>query len=61
MRKAISGTLTLSLLLSIISSSLVAQAAVKSGSVCTKAGATSVVGGKKFTCVKSGKKLVWDK
>lgn len=61
MRKAISGTLSLSLFLSIISSSLVAQAAVKSGSVCTKSGATSVVGGKKFTCVKSGKKLLWDK
>jgi hypothetical protein len=38
-----------------------AIAAVKVGSACTKAGITSTVAGKKFTCVKSGKKLVWDK
>jgi hypothetical protein len=36
-------------------------AAVKAGAKCTKAGATSVSGGKKFTCIKSGKKLVWNK
>jgi hypothetical protein len=38
-----------------------AVAAVKAGSACTKLGATSTNGGKKYTCVKSGKKLVWDK
>jgi M6 family metalloprotease-like protein len=38
-----------------------AFAAVKAGSTCTKAGGTSTVAGKKFTCIKSGKKLVWDK
>jgi hypothetical protein len=36
-------------------------AAVKAGAKCTKAGATSVSGGKKFTCIKSGTKLVWNK
>jgi hypothetical protein len=36
-------------------------AAVKAGDKCTKAGATSIAGGKKYTCVKSGKKLVWNK
>lgn len=36
-------------------------APAKAGAKCTKAGATSVVAGKKFTCVKSGKKLVWNK
>ena len=36
-------------------------AAVKSGSACTKQGATSIVSGKKYTCIKSGKKLIWDK
>ena len=36
-------------------------AAVKPGAKCTKAGATSVSGGKKFTCIKSGTKLVWNK
>jgi hypothetical protein len=35
--------------------------AVKSGSSCTKAGNKSVSAGKTFTCVKSGKKLVWNK
>lgn len=39
----------------------VAIAAVKSGTTCSKAGSTSVVSGKKFTCIKSGKRLVWDK
>lgn len=39
----------------------VAIAAVKAGATCTKAGVTSIVSGKKFTCIKSGKKLVWDK
>ena len=39
----------------------VANAAAKAGQSCKKVGATEVVGSKKFTCVKSGKKLVWDK
>lgn len=38
-----------------------AFAAVKSGAACTKAGSTATLSGKKFTCIKSGKKLVWDK
>jgi hypothetical protein len=39
-----------------------AQAATaKAGAKCTKAKTTQIVGNKKFTCVKSGKKLVWDK
>ena len=39
----------------------VSHSAVKAGSVCTKAGQTSVLSGKKFTCVKVGKKLQWNK
>lgn len=39
----------------------VASAAVKAGSSCTKLGATSTASGKKYTCIKSGKKLVWNK
>lgn len=38
-----------------------AQAAVKAGGKCTKAGATVTSAGKKFTCIKSGGKLVWNK
>ena len=37
------------------------NAAAKAGAKCTKAGATSVSAGKKYTCVKSGNKLVWNK
>lgn len=33
---------------------------VKVGANCTKVNATKTVGGKKFTCIKNGKKLVWD-
>jgi hypothetical protein len=36
-------------------------ATAKAGATCSKLKATSIVKGKKFTCIKSGKKLVWDK
>ena len=36
-----------------------ANAAAKAGAKCAKAGNTEVVKGKSYTCVKSGKKLVW--
>ena len=38
-----------------------ANAAVKAGAKCIKAGSTSIVSKKTYTCIKSGKKLVWDK
>lgn len=38
-----------------------AQAAVKAGAACSKAGAVSTSAGKKYTCTKSGKRLVWNK
>lgn len=38
---------------------LPAFAAVKAGATCSKVGSVNTSGGKKFTCVKSGKKLVW--
>ena len=37
------------------------NAATIAGTKCTKAGATKVVSSKTYTCIKSGKKLVWDK
>ena len=37
------------------------SAAIKAGAKCSKAGATSVSAEKRFTCVKSGKRLVWSK
>ena len=51
--------LAIVLLLSI--SSPVHAAAPKAGSKCTKAGQTSTSAGIKYTCVKFGKKLLWDK
>ena len=38
-----------------------ATAAAKAGAKCQKVGVQSVVGTKTFTCIKSGKKLVWNK
>ncbi len=36
-------------------------AAPKAGAKCAKVGATATASGKKFTCIKSGTKLVWNK
>ena len=33
----------------------------KAGALCSKAGITKNYNGKKYTCIKSGKKLVWNK
>jgi len=52
----------LSILSLLLSTPLIpVNAAVKAGGACTKAGITSVVSNKTYTCIKSGKKLVWDK
>lgn len=40
---------------------ITASAAVKAGATCSKLGATAIVAGKKYMCVQSGKKLVWNK
>ena len=37
------------------------NAAVKAGGTCSKAGIKSVAASKTYTCIKSGKKLVWNK
>ena len=56
--KRIALVLTLSFL---VSTGITAEAAVKAGAACSKAGSTSTVSGKKYTCIKSGKRLVWNK
>ena len=38
-----------------------ASAAVKAGGTCKKVNSTTTVSGYKYTCIKSGKKLVWSK
>jgi hypothetical protein len=45
----------------IVSGTTLANAAGKSGSKCTKLGAIAIESGKKFTCIKSGGKYIWDK
>jgi hypothetical protein len=58
MRKVV---LAFLLIASFIVPSSVNAATAKAGASCTKLKTTKVVGTKKFTCIKSGKKLVWDK
>ena len=38
-----------------------ATTTVKAGAACSKIGATTVVKTLKYTCIKSGKKLIWSK
>lgn len=38
-----------------------AYSIIKSGATCKKAGLTQVYSSRKFTCVKSGSKLIWNK
>jgi hypothetical protein len=45
----------------LISVETTAIAGVRAGSTCTKAGTTSTLAGKKFTCIKFGGKLIWNK
>ena len=52
--------LTLTLVFALVAP-MNATAAIKAGGSCKKAGQTSTYAGKKFTCVRSGKKLVWNK
>jgi hypothetical protein len=59
MRKRLLLLISIGLVLAMISP--IASAAPKAGAKCTKAGATATTGEKKYTCVKSGKILVWNK
>ncbi len=57
----LASTLTAGVLLISLALPLAPSFAATQGASCVKAGATQTTGGKKFTCVKSGKKLVWSK
>ena len=59
MKKLLPALLAGSLTLSAFTST--AATPPKAGSTCTKIGQTQTKGNVKFTCIKSGKKLVWDK
>ena len=47
--------------IALVASPVTAVGAVKSGDSCKKVGVTATANGKKYTCIKSGKKLVWNK
>lgn len=60
--KAFSAAITTFFLAGLLSTSTpVAEAAVKAGASCTSLGKVTTVAKLKFTCIKSGKKLVWNK
>ena len=58
MKKAV---LTLAMIMAFLVPAPANAAEAKAGAACTKLKVTQIVGSKKYTCVKSGKKLVWDK
>jgi len=57
MRKVLTALIALSLAASIAP----VQAATKAGAKCSVLGQKKSAGGKEFTCIKSGKKLAWNK
>jgi len=59
--KKLAGLLGIAIAVTLISPVQSFAAAPKAGATCTKVGSTSIASGKTFTCVKSGKKMVWDK
>ena len=61
MRKVAISVSVLTLIATLLAPMQANAASATAGASCPKAKATQIVGSKKFTCVKSGKKLVWDK
>jgi hypothetical protein len=61
MRKAAVSVSVLTLIATLLVPMQANAATAKAGAKCTKLKATQIVGAKKFTCIKSGTKLVWDK
>jgi hypothetical protein len=61
MRKATISISVLTLIATLLVPMQANAATAKAGAKCTKLKATQIVGAKKFTCIKSGSKLVWDK
>jgi hypothetical protein len=61
MRKAAISVSVLTLIATLLVPMQANAATAKAGAKCTKLKATQIVGAKKFTCIKSGSKLVWNK
>ena len=55
------GVISLSLLLTLSLIPAYSATPIKAGSTCSKQGITKIYQGKKYTCIKSGKKFVWNK
>ncbi len=55
------GYLSLAIVLLLTLAAPVQAATPKAGAKCNKAGTTATTSGKKFTCIKSGTKLLWNK
>ena len=55
------GRLAVAIIVLLTLATPVQAATPKAGAKCTKVGATANASGKKFTCIKSGTKLVWNK
>jgi len=61
MRKAAISVSVLTLIATLLVPMQANAATAKAGAKCAKLKTTQIVGSKKFTCIKSGSKLVWDK
>lgn len=59
MRRKVAFVLLLALLMPAITPTMAATP--KAGAKCSKVGATTIAAGKKFTCIKTGSKTVWNK
>lgn len=59
--RRLSAFTSLIFLTSVLALPEVGAAVIKSGAVCVKVGTTSTNADMKFTCIKSGKKLIWSK
>ena len=55
------GALFVSIILLLFTTSVIAAMPPKPGASCTKVGVTQSYQGMKYTCIKNGKKLLWDK
>ena len=61
MKKISAVVATIALVLTLNAPVLAQAASIRPGTTCTKLGSTKVIATKKYTCVKSGKKKVWNK
>ena len=59
MKQVLTGLLILTL--TVATNASTASASVKPGATCKKVGQSTISSGSKYTCIKSGSKLIWSK